>query len=37
LGLQQGKEYKDVSELRYGRLMIMTDADKSNQVVLYGF
>lgn len=27
LGLQQGKEYKDVSELRYGRLMIMTDAD----------
>ena len=27
LGLQQGKVYKDVSELRYGRLMIMTDAD----------
>src|SRR5210317_338299 len=27
LGLQQGKEYRDVSELRYGRLMIMTDAD----------
>ena len=27
LGLQQGKEYKSVSELRYGRLMIMTDAD----------
>lgn len=27
LGLQQGKEYNDVSELRYGRLMIMTDAD----------
>ena len=27
LGLQQGKDYKDVSELRYGRLMIMTDAD----------
>jgi len=27
LGLQQGKEYTDVSELRYGRLMIMTDAD----------
>src|SRR5210317_828575 len=27
LGLQQGKEYKNVSELRYGRLMIMTDAD----------
>ena len=27
LGLQQGKEYTDVSDLRYGRLMIMTDAD----------
>ena len=27
LGLQQGREYRDVSELRYGRLMIMTDAD----------
>ena len=27
LGLQQGKEYTDLSELRYGRLMIMTDAD----------
>jgi DNA topoisomerase-2 len=27
LGLQQGKEYTSVSELRYGRLMIMTDAD----------
>jgi len=27
LGLQQGKEYMSVSELRYGRLMIMTDAD----------
>ncbi len=27
LGLQQGRDYKDVSELRYGRLMIMTDAD----------
>ena len=27
LGLQQGKVYKNVSELRYGRLMIMTDAD----------
>jgi DNA topoisomerase-2 len=27
LGLQQGKEYKSVDELRYGRLMIMTDAD----------
>ena len=27
LGLQQGKDYKDLSELRYGRLMIMTDAD----------
>ena len=27
LGLQQGKEYKSLSELRYGKLMIMTDAD----------
>jgi DNA topoisomerase-2 len=27
LGLQQGREYTNVSELRYGRLMIMTDAD----------
>jgi len=27
LGLQQEKEYKYLSELRYGRLMIMTDAD----------
>ena len=27
LGLQQGREYNNVSELRYGRLMIMTDAD----------
>ena len=27
LGLVQGKEYMDVSELRYGRLCIMTDAD----------
>lgn len=27
LGLQQDKEYKSVSELRYGKLMIMTDAD----------
>ena len=27
LGLQQGKEYTNVSDLRYGRLMIMTDAD----------
>lgn len=27
LGLQQGRDYRDVSELRYGRLMIMTDAD----------
>ena len=25
LGLQHNKEYKDVSSLRYGRLMIMTD------------
>jgi DNA topoisomerase-2 len=27
LGLQQEKEYKSLDELRYGRLMIMTDAD----------
>lgn len=27
LGLQQDKEYCSLSELRYGRLMIMTDAD----------
>ena len=27
LGLQQGKEYADTRDLRYGRLLIMTDAD----------
>jgi DNA topoisomerase II len=27
VGLEGGKTYKDVSELRYGRIMIMTDAD----------
>lgn len=27
LGLQHGKEYKSVSELRYGKIMILTDAD----------
>lgn len=27
LGLEQGKEYKDIHSLRYGRIMIMTDAD----------
>lgn len=27
LGLQHGKEYKDLSELRYGSIMIMTDQD----------
>ena len=27
LGLQQDKKYKTLSELRYGKLMIMTDAD----------
>lgn len=28
LGLKQNKEYKDVSELRYGKIMILTDADE---------
>ena len=27
IGLQSGKKYKDVSELRYGSIMIMTDQD----------
>jgi len=27
IGLQEGKDYKDTSELRYGRVMFMTDAD----------
>ncbi len=27
LGLQTGKKYKSVSDLRYGRVLIMTDAD----------
>ena len=27
LGLEQGKVYKDVSELRYGRVMVMADQD----------
>lgn len=27
LGLQHGKEYNDTSTLRYGRVMVMTDAD----------
>jgi DNA topoisomerase-2 len=27
LGLEQGKQYKDLSELRYGRVMIMADQD----------
>jgi DNA topoisomerase-2 len=27
LGLEQGKTYKDVSELRYGRVMVMADQD----------
>jgi len=27
LGLQQDKEYESLDELRYGRLMVMTDAD----------
>jgi DNA topoisomerase-2 len=27
LGLEQGREYKDVSSLRYGHVMVMTDQD----------
>ena len=27
MGLQEGREYKNISELRYGRIMIMTDQD----------
>jgi DNA topoisomerase-2 len=27
LGLEQGKQYKDVTQLRYGRVMIMADQD----------
>ena len=27
LALKEGKEYKDVGELRYGRIMLMTDSD----------
>ena len=27
LGLEQGKVYKDISELRYGRVMVMADQD----------
>jgi DNA topoisomerase-2 len=27
LGLQEGRKYNDVSELRYGKIMIMTDQD----------
>jgi DNA topoisomerase II len=27
LGLQEGKEYKDIESLRYGKIMIMTDQD----------
>jgi DNA gyrase/topoisomerase IV subunit B len=27
IGLKQGKEYKDTSELRYGKVMMLTDAD----------
>lgn len=27
IGLKQGREYKDTSELRYGKIMILTDSD----------
>lgn len=27
LGLEQGKDYKDIGSLRYGKIMVMTDAD----------
>lgn len=27
IGLKQGKDYKDTKELRYGKIMILTDAD----------
>jgi DNA topoisomerase II len=27
IGLKQGKEYKDTSDLRYGKVMLLTDAD----------
>ena len=27
VGLKQGKEYKDTSELRYGKVMLLTDSD----------
>lgn len=27
LGLKQGKEYKDTSDLRYGKVLLLTDAD----------
>lgn len=27
IGLQQDKKYKDISELRYGKIMILTDSD----------
>ena len=30
LGLQQGKVYKSCNDLRYGRVMIMTDAEHSD-------
>jgi DNA topoisomerase-2 len=28
LGLQQGKSYDDISQLRYGKIMVLTDADE---------
>jgi DNA gyrase/topoisomerase IV subunit B len=31
IGLKQGKEYSDTTELRYGKVMILTDADSVTQ------